>query len=238
MDMLRRDKIVVWLCLVALYLTSVTSCNKESKGQGETELDQNTIQNVVYSRIGKNEYWRIWNMAGDSIKNWKQNNLRGWAGDTTKGEGKQDSVFCINSQLNKIIMARLARELTSEGKLDAIVFFYGVKIKEEWYFFGGPTAYIPRDEDSLNSPTSFTKLHEIAMQEVFSGYLKKKDLGFWRNVFGKTEYEVNEAWFASHFEGPGWDRNCRNVECYEKLYLAKVRNNWAHRDTTNYKHLK
>jgi len=138
-------------------------------------------------------------------------------------------------------MAELVRTTSiPDAVVDNLMFIYGVKIENEWYFFDGPGIMVPREmyQKDIHKPLSFSKLHEIAMQEVFSGYLKKKDLGFWRNVFGKTEYEVNEAWFSSHFEGPGWDRNCRNAECYEKLYLAKVRNNWAHRDTTNYKHLK
>ena len=234
MDMLALDKLKS-IGFIVLSLTVIISCKNilnYSNHLGEE------IFKISTSKLGEQRYKQILQMANDSISSWKSNNLGGWRGDPKSGEALLDTIFCINNGLNKVVMANLGSVFPADATLDAIGFFYGVKIKEEWYFFGGPTAYIPRDEDSLNSPTSFTKLHEIAMQEVFSGYLKRKDLGFWRNVFGKTEYEVNEAFFAFHFEGPGWDRNCRNAECYEKLYLAKVRNNWAHRDTTNYKHLK
>src|SRR5690606_15530712 len=93
----------------------------------------------------------------------------------------------------------------------------------------GAYIVIPREfyQKDSNVPLPFQKLHEIALDNIFRGYLKKKDKGFLGNIFGKTEWEVNENWFKSHFEGPGWDRNCQTRECYEKLYLAKVQNNWS-----------
>jgi hypothetical protein len=79
---------------------------------------------------------------------------------------------------------------------NAVDFFYGVKINSQWYFFSGATCYPTPYNDK--GKLSFSKLHEIAMQEVFSGYLvrKKKDAGFWKNIFApEYEYEVNESWF-------------------------------------------
>ncbi|MDQ6482690.1 hypothetical protein [Dyadobacter sp. LHD-138] len=106
-------------------------------------------------------------MANDSINSWKTNNLNGWRGDPNSVEAQLDTMVCINNKADKVIMANLGRVFSVNAKLDAIGFFYGVKIKGGWYFFSGPTAYITRDEDSLNTPTSFTKLHEAAIQEVF-----------------------------------------------------------------------
>jgi len=53
-------------------------------------------------------------------------------------------------------------------------------------------------KDKIYTPISFTKLHEIAMKEVFNGYVlkKKKDIGFWKNLFNpEYEYEINERFF-------------------------------------------
>jgi len=70
---------------------------------------------------------------------------------------------------------------------------------------------------------------------VYGGYLNEKG-------------EINEAWFTSLFEGPGWG-DFENQESslkflnvtekftdkrnfFEAIHLQSVKNNWASRDTT------
>jgi len=224
MDMLRLNKLK-YIGFIVLILTIIISCKNilnDSSNLGEE------IFKISTSKLGEQRYKQILQMANDSISSWKSNNLGGWRGDPKSGEALLDTIFCINNGLNKVVMANLGRVFPIDAKLDAIGFFYGVKIKEEWYFFGGPTAYIPRDEDSLNSPTSFTKLHEIAMDNIFSGYLKKnKETGEW---------EINDAFFAA-LTGNGGCADCKTQAQWDSTYLATVRENWNHRDTTHYKPL-
>lgn len=81
---------------------------------------------------------------------------------------------------------------------DGIHLLYGVKIKELWFFFRGPYIFIPREmyvsKDKVNEPLPFAKLHEIAMKEVFGGYLVKNARGKW---------EINESFFHE-FEASNW----------------------------------
>ncbi len=85
-----------------------------------------------------------------------------------------------------------------------------------------------------NTPLSYQQLHEIALKEVFGGYLKQ-------------DGNINEEWFTSHFESNGWgdfnhqeyDDWCLKGKRYTDLkeyyiacHLCKVKSNWANRDTT------
>lgn len=73
----------------------------------------------------------------------------------------------------------------------------------------------------VNKPLSYAQLHEIALKQVYSGYLNEKG-------------EINEAWFKSEFEGLGWvnwDDSPEKIKSYtrkdyEKFHLEKVANNW------------
>lgn len=222
MDILRRGRQIYMLII----LLTLHSCSDTS------EEDRILYYGCSTKLIGLDEYKIINKLAVDSINSWISNDLYISKMQRYSTQWKLDSLACFNSQRDKAVFAVLNQRSSTVS--NSINFLYAVEIERKWYFFYGPTIYL--DTDGVNAPqANFTKLHEIAMQEVFRGYLRKKDLGFWRNVFGKAEYEVNEGWFKSHFEGPGWDRNCRTAECYEKLYLAKVQNNWKHRDTTNHK---
>lgn len=110
------------------------------------------------------------------FSNWKLNNL-----------------LCFNKKKEKCVMAIMNQD--SKLLSNSLNIFYGVKIKNKWYFFYGPTIY--PDPYNEHGVFSFEKLHEIAMKEVFSGYLKKKDRGFWNNMFGKTEWEINDDFFKA-----------------------------------------
>jgi len=213
--------------------------------RGNLEKLESIYRNNSIKQITAPVYNEIYRQAKDSLKNWVDVGLKN-AMNLKINTWQMDSLICFNKNKDKFIAA-ISVQLTkyTDTDHDGMYFFYGVKIKKQWYFFYGPYIVIPRDEDSLNPPTSFTKLHEIAMQEVFSGYLKRKDLGFWRNVFGKTEYEVNEAFFNQldyskwgfiDKEGNVVDNSKLSQAQLDSHLLAKaVYDKWNYRDTTHYK---
>jgi hypothetical protein len=116
--------------------------------------------------------------------------------------------------------------------MDDIQYLYGEKIDDKWYFFTGPTLSVPRSmikNHDVHKPLSFEQLHQIALKEIYSGYLTQKG-------------EINEDWFTSHFEDAGWgkfeEQNASQdwwlkgrrfktkKEFFEFCHLEKVRSNW------------
>ena len=128
-------------------------------------------------------------------------------------------------------MAELIRTTSiPDAVVDNLMFIYGVKIENEWYFFDGPGIMVPREmyQKDIHKPLFFTKLHEIAMDTVFKGYLKKNE--------ETGEWEINDAFFAA-LTGNGGCADCKTQAQWDSTYLATVRENWKHRDTTHYKPL-
>src|SRR5690606_10076852 len=118
---------------------------------------------------------------------------------------------------------------------NVIRYFYGVKIKSNWYFFWGASIYAFSEFYGYpaDTPLPFSKLREIALDNIFRGYLKKKDKG--RD--GETEWEINENWFKAHFESNTWCITCntpKSLVQWDSIYLDIVKKNWSLRDTTNY----
>ena len=117
--------------------------------------------------------------------------------------------------------------------MDDVEYLYGAKIKGCWYFFrGGGTMAILRKnyQKDIRSPLSFEKLHELAMNNMFRGYIKKNAAGKW---------EINDAFFAAHFEDVGWGdferyqdtvvngkRFDNKKEYFENIYMGVVKGNW------------
>jgi hypothetical protein len=157
--------------------------------------------------VGKNVYEKVHKQATDSINIWVDSNLGFYGGFKEYNRGYWlDPILCFDSEKNKLVGAILINHKVEENAAqDDIWFFYGAKIDSKWYFFQGATIVLPREmfQSDIHTPLSFEKLHEIALKEVFSGYLKEKEKPFW--AFWKpVEYEPNEAWFDYHFKGAGW----------------------------------
>jgi hypothetical protein len=70
-----------------------------------------------------------------------------------------------------------------------------------------------------NQPLSYQQLHEIALKEVYSGYL---------DAMGN----INEDWFKMHFENVGMCADCKTSEDFKKNFLEGAKALWANRDTT------
>ena len=110
-------------------------------------------------------------------------------------------------------------------------FLYGEKINGLWYFFRGPYVVIPREmvkNQPLNKPLNYAQLHNIALKEVYGGYLT-------------GDGDINEHWFTAKFESAGWGdfekqenyddilkgkRYKTSQEFFEQMHLFVIGNNW------------
>jgi hypothetical protein len=174
--------------------------------------------------VGKSEYNKIYKQASDSIKLWANKDLGNYGGFKEFNRGYLlDSTICFNKSKNKFVGALLINHKEHENAtLDDIWFFYGAKVDSIWYFFKGADITLPREmyQKDVTKPLSFEKLHEIALKEVFSGYLKEKEpiVPFWK-FWQKQEYEVNEAWFDYHFYVSANDGPCSYFNKKEYLWI-------------------
>jgi len=108
---------------------------------------------------------------------------------------------------------------------DGIELFLGEQINNQWWFFkGGWYFIVPRQgfkDHDIHTPLSYQQLHQIALKEVYAGYLNRNG-------------EINENWFTSKFESNGWvnwDDTPEKIKSYtrkdyEQFHLRKVRSNW------------
>lgn len=226
-DMLNHvsNNIKFFICL-ALF-----SCSENVQYKKNSLLKEESIKVVT-----KTEYESVYNNLKDSVKLWTLNQLTLYT--FKKGEFSYaiDSLICFNSSGNRMINALHSITERSDGTSDGLIFMYGEKIDSKWYFFRGGAVIISRKilNQEVNKPLKYNILHEAALKEVYSGYL---------NMAGK----INEKWFTSHFEGPGWGdlstqhysdwclkgkRYTNEKEFYIAMHLCKVKANWMQRDTT------
>jgi len=169
-----------------------------------------------YKEISKGnsgvEYLLVLQEANDSLNFWIKNKIH--------NPYQLDSLICFNRNNDKLVGALLSE--------DGIKFFYGVKIKNRWYFFDGATIVLLKEFYPNDAwPLSYNKLHEIAMKEVFSGYLIKDEKGNW---------VINDKFFEYHFKGSGWGCGHLNEKgqwvdtCsdkqFEQLYLNNAESVW------------
>ncbi|MDO9000355.1 MAG: hypothetical protein Q7W45_11365 [Bacteroidota bacterium] len=192
--------------------------------------DSDKIKETSVNAVGLKTYNNSISLINDSINLWKLNKLQNYI--ETKGETEYivDSLICFNRGGDRLIACWLGRVLLKPNLAAGITFLYGEKIRDEWYFFSGPHIFIPhemkREKDGM--PFDFAELHQIALKEVYSGYLKR-------------DGEINEDWFTSQFEGPGWGdfnnqasldfilngkRFTNKKDFFEFAHLTVVKANW------------
>lgn len=198
-----------------LFLSVLCACNNDYK--------QSVIEKAK-TQIGIEEYLDIYKKANDSINIWTANKLGYYKYCGKSKNCFLDSLICFNSDKTRFIGCILKQQLLKTGTADDIDYFYGEKINNNWIFFSGPNIFVPREiieGQPLDKPLSYQQLHQVALKEVYSGYL---------NING----EINENWFTNQFEGAGWvnwDDTEEKIKSYtrkdyEQLHLKKVRNNW------------
>ncbi len=219
-----------------MFLPSCLNNNNNNNNNNESDKTGKLL-GISKSLIGNEQYSNVYLKINDSIKTWSSNNL-GYYKYLGKSKNYQiDSLLCFNKDKNRIITCVLMQQLSKEGVADDIDFLYGEKIKNEWYFFEGANIFVPREmvkDHDVSKPLSYQQLHQIALKEVYGGYLNSKG-------------EINEEWFTRQFEGPGWGsfedqassdwflkgkRFKTRKEYFEFVHLEKAKSVWASRDTT------
>jgi len=191
-------KQLINLGLIAMIFLS--SCTKNENNKKTTN-----IYNFSCNHIDIKEYCSVSTLLNDTISKWTQHNLKCWDGEQLNRSIEIDLLKVFDMPKNRFITAILARNIKyKEVAADGITFLYGAKIKNVWYFFAGAHIVLPRENytKDINTPLSFAKLHEIAMREVFGGYLiekkTKKNMGWWKNTFSpeyEYNYEINDHFF-------------------------------------------
>jgi hypothetical protein len=209
-----------------LFVRSFIFCSIISCGSKKSE----DIPYKVYGKnfVGEEEYSKVYNRANDSIKFWAFKKLENY--DENENGFYLDSIVCFNLKKDKSVMALAQQDFRSEANSDYMQFFFGVKFAEQWFFFKGPNIVLPREyyQSDTRTPLSFEKLHEIAMKEIFSGYLKKDKDGEWQindRFFDQVVPKSNEPVSSGFGE-------CFTCKGQEEYVMYIVRKNWQYRDTT------
>lgn len=209
MDMLNLDKKIIYILLALLFVRCDNIEHKTNEYEKSIEI------------IGKNEYKSIYTDLRDSINLWVINRIRSYDAEVIY-PFKIDSLLCFNSNKNRFISCRHLYVDIPNATSDDLRFVYGEKINDKWYFFKGASIVIPRsmvNNHPINKPLSYQQLHQIALKEVYKGYLNNKG-------------EINEEWFTSHFENVGWCGTCKTTEDFQKSRLENVKTLWLQRDTS------
>lgn len=213
--------------LFLLFVLTLLGCNNRLEKPFEDAMKSEIIQ-FSKTYVGADNYQLIYEGITDSIKSWSDNRLKDFL-HTKNNEWKVDSLICLNTDKNKLISVLLYKStFYPDATQDDIEFLYGVKIKEKWYYFPGPTMVITRPKDSKSVPTSFENLSEIAYQKIFKNYLKPNAEG---------EPGINEKFFED-LTSVAWytGDEPKNQSEWDSVYLKIVRDNWSRRDTTDYYH--
>ncbi|MBP1640602.1 MAG: hypothetical protein H6Q17_2185 [Bacteroidetes bacterium] len=231
--MLNRGKVLMLILIILL-----GSCHDSNENQYKKlfQLKEYQISMQVNS---KETYFKIYHSIVDSISSWKKNGLYSWHNFEINTNSKIDSLLCFNKIGDKLVTSTLERN--KDNVIDGLTFLYGVKIREKWFFFEGAHIVLPRKNytKDIHTPLPFAKLHEIAMKEVFSGYLIekkiKKDMGWWKNIFAPEynySYEINDKWFDDHFKTSwGYYKNDKFITPstqreWDSLYIDKALSVW------------
>ena len=126
-------------CLaIFLAICTLVACEDKKK----EELNQKRALYKKYSirQVGTQEYTNVFKAANDSLKNWTDNHLSGYAIYEENG-WYLDSLVCFNKSRDRCIMA-LSYQLCSSSNHDGMECLYGAKIKGKWYFFRGAISFI------------------------------------------------------------------------------------------------
>lgn len=232
MDMLNRG---IKIVLVSLSLFLCSCKDKEMTKEELKQFDKEQMEKANRKRevyfnyskalIGEKEYYKIYNAAKDTVMNWTNNNLS----YTTMYQSSLilDSLICFNKEKNKCVLA-LGYNLEAKENHDGIDYFYGAKIKYQWYFFRGAHITLPRDyyQDDVHKPLSLALMKQIAIKEIFSGYLIEIPSD---DTFKKGTYKINDSEFIRMEARNGNDGtfgSCSNCKTFEEYVIYLVNLNW------------
>ncbi len=119
--------------IILILLCTLFACKEKKK----EKLEQKRALYKEYSvrKVGIPEYISVFKAANDSLRNWTNNHLSGYA-VYKENVWYLDSLICFNENIDKCIMA-LSYQASPSSPSDGIERLYGAKIKERWYFFRG-----------------------------------------------------------------------------------------------------
>ena len=170
--------------------------------------------------VGKVKYEAIYKLAKDNLDNWITSKL--FAVKVSPGNSYHlDSLICLNKDGRLISCIHLYMNEKNSNS-DGLNYFSGEKINEKWYFYPGPFIVIPRSMvkgQNESIPLSYQQLHDIAIKEVYNGYLKSNG-------------GIDDQWFTNQFEQVGICSDCKTREDYQKNILTITAAMWVDRDTT------
>ena len=216
MVMLLRDTIICVLLILIF-----TGCSKYVK-VNEKQLTEyrNKCVSISKETVTDDEYSKVYKLALDSLHYFMENHLKGYEfGNMYKWE--LDSVICFNKEKNKcIISINSPDDIHKNATQDDLMYFYGVKINEQWYFFSGASLAILREryKEDVSTPMTFEQLRLLAAKYIYAGYLKKNDIG---------EYEINDNFF-SDLTSCAWyiGEKPQTQEQWDSVYIEVVGHKW------------
>jgi hypothetical protein len=194
-----------------------------------TEHNTDSFQKSV-NAVGQVGYSKIYNKMKDSLEVWVLNKLVSYEALYTYNYDL-DSLICFNKKANRLVCCLHIFGNQFNSTSDDLIFFYGEEINSNWYFFKGADIVLIRSsyQKNIHTPLSYQQLHQIALKEVYCGYLNDKG-------------EINEDWFTNHFENIGFgDFNNQSSSLaflgvkekftdkrkfFEAIHLQSVKNNW------------
>lgn len=207
----------------SFFIFFLISCASDNESIKLYELSKGFSQ----EKISIKGYWQLYSMGLDTLNNWIDNRLNS-VSYLKKGNWRLDSLVCVNKNVDKAVMCFYLQGHLQTSSMDDLHFFYVTKIDNHWYFFKGPVLYLPREyyQKDIHTPLSWEKLHELAMTEIFSGYLRRDAAGQWQinDHFFDDIIPKNEPVARGYGE-------CFECNTEEEYVLYRVRKNWRERDT-------
>jgi hypothetical protein len=217
-DMLRN---VSKIAIIIGVIVSINACFNKERILTKVIIDTcetDSIRNVcVMKSMGiadEKTYWSAYNQLNDSLRNWvKQRieNYKFWGDDS---RFIVDTVLCFNPLADKFTAIVLLNDSVS----DVLVYYYGVKIAENWYFVGGPSLVLRRQyyQDDINTPIPFTKLEQLAAHYKYRYYLIDD---------GQGGLDINDDFF-SDITSQAYCGNCSTQQQWDLAYIRSTRLKW------------
>lgn len=192
--------------------------------KSKNEITRQEIKKFSIRKVGLMEYQEIIQNAENSIDNMLSKNPSKLKYLTRYNRMKLDDIVCINKTNDKAILIEFNISLASP--LDALVYYYGVKIKGKWFFFQGPAQIVAKYDEM-----TFEKLESIALDQIYKSYV-------FRNKNG--DLEINDNFF-SDFTSIAWKSKTGvrpwDKESWDQLYLDLIEENRLKIDTMDYSKL-
>jgi hypothetical protein len=233
-DMLHCEiKIITLICAsVVLFSCKKEFTKEEIKQIDITRMNEAAKKRSIYMSfakkiMGEKEYYAIYNNAKDTISNWIKNDLK----YTTvyKAGFTLDSLLCFNDLKNKCVMAFSYNNLITDT-YEGMDYFYGVNIKNRWYFFMGSHIMLPRDyyQDDIHKLLSKELLKQIPIEEIYNGYLIAIPSATNSN---KVQYKINNSAFINmeNRDSDGRFDGCYDCKTFDESVIYRVNKNWKYK---------